>query len=107
MKMAELRGSRSYGSVLIRKPRRSCLVEILCRAWTGAFIDWGSAELLPDRSLLTVSDKIAYRPFNAIKFLVPSAKSMEFNEGKKKNAYLIEKVCKRRQSFNYLIVVVD
>ncbi len=95
MKMAELRGSRSYGSVLIRKPRRPYLVEILCRAWTGAFIDWGSAELLPDRSLLTVGDKFA---FNAIKFLVPSAKSMEFNEGKKKNACLIEKGCKRREA---------
>jgi hypothetical protein len=51
--MAELRGSRSYGSVLTRKPRRPSLVEILCRAWTGALIDWGSAELLPDRNLLT------------------------------------------------------
>jgi hypothetical protein len=48
MKMVELRGSRSYGSVLTRKPRRPSLVEILCRAWTGALIDWGSAELLPD-----------------------------------------------------------
>ncbi len=52
--MAELRGSRSYGSVLNRKPRRPSLVEILYRAWTGALIDWKSAELLPDRSQMTV-----------------------------------------------------
>jgi hypothetical protein len=37
-----------------RKPRRPSLVKILCRAWTGTLIDWGSAELLPDRSQLTV-----------------------------------------------------
>jgi hypothetical protein len=42
MKMTELRG--------YRKPRRPSLIEILCQAWTGALIDWGSAELLPDRS---------------------------------------------------------
>ncbi len=45
--------SRSYGGVFTRKPRRPSLVEILCRAWTGALINWGSAELLPDRSQLT------------------------------------------------------
>jgi hypothetical protein len=59
-KMTVLRGSRSYGRVLTRKPRRPSLVEILCRGWTGALIDWGSAELLPDRSQLT-----AEAPLNA------------------------------------------
>jgi hypothetical protein len=59
MKIPKLRGSRSYGSPLTRKPRRPSLVKILRRAWTSALFwrceVWSESELQQQSQHRTVT----------------------------------------------------